>query len=71
MKIVGEQNRVGDSKNNRQVLGYHFLQKKTLRRSPRLHALSSQSATAVAPFMDVFLFQITKQIKETLGFPKP
>ena len=47
-----------------------FLAEKTLRRSPRLHALSSQSATAVAPSMDVFLFQITKENKGDIRFSK-
>ena len=47
-----------------------FLAEKTLRRSPRLHALSSQSVTAVAPSMDVFLFQITKANKGDIRLSK-
>ena len=47
-----------------------FLAERSLRRSSRLHALSFQSATAVAPSMDVFLFLITKPNKGDIRLSK-
>ena len=48
-----------------------FLAEKTLRWSPRLHVLPSQSAIAVAPSRMFSCFKSQKQIKETPGFLKP
>ena len=68
MKIVGQQTEWGNSKNNRQVLCNHFLQKRPFVGHPDF--MHCPPSLQQSPSIDVFLFQITKTNKGDIRLSK-